>query len=218
MSTTYASKAEIAAILTSMGMTVVEADVSDNILYSSKLRLDDLTGTSWGASDQTIYIDGKGHKSVMCPNIPINTLTSVTVIAKNEDETSYDLSGDDRQIWWDGETGLIQVIKWDRADIAVSTPSEFTVFPVGVKNVKIVGNFGRAVTELVKLAQALLAFKQFSILNPETYPSNLVMEKIGNYQYKLAEGKSPDVVTFDAYINQIIEELKNEDSMVLEEI
>ena len=215
---TYASAAEIAAILTSFGITVDATDITDQMLHSTKVMLEKKTGTKWVKYyNHRLWIDGRNHNSIMCPIIPISNLHEVTVIGKDLEETTFTMTGDDRQIWWDGETGKIEIIAFDSYDIAKGPPFDYNYFPEGVKNVRLRGTFGKLADDTVKTAQAFMVLKQLSMVQPKTYALGYSMEKIGNYQYKLGftGGK---YVSLDMYIDNLLEDLKCADTMWMEEI
>lgn len=217
MADSYITDVEASAILAELGVTLAAEDIGDYLLKKSKQRLDKLTGRTWGVLVGSQYIDGMGHNTVFSPRIPIVTLTSVVVINKDTTETTYDIAGTDRQLWYDEETGRIEIIRWggDPA-IVVSSPSTYFSFPKGVRNVKITGTFGEEADDTVKLTQTLLFFKLLSMMNPKEYATNMVMEKIGNYQYKLGDGVK--FTSFDECLNSLVEDLTGAEGLGLEEI
>ena len=215
---TYATKAEVVTILSSMGVTITTADVSDTLLNAAKQQIDGMTNTSWSYFiNHYLYMDGRNGRVIFCPIIPIASLSEVTIIGKDLEETSFDLAGDDRQVWWDSATGKIEVIKYDTENIVVSTPSDWTIFPEGVRNVRIRGTFGKKPTESVKLLQSLIVYRSLSTTNPKSFDGNHNKEKIGNYQYQL-DSYGANGNALDNQINGLVMELKDADSMWLEEI
>lgn len=214
---TYATKTEIVSILGGMGVTLTEADISDNLLNSSKQQLDKRTNNTWVMYyNHTEYIDGRGHGNLVFHITPITNLHEVTIVNQDLTETTFTLTGTDRQVAWDGKTGAIQIIK--PTTQTINTSYQYNYFPKGIGNIRIRGDFGKEADEMVKFAQAMILFKMLHLFNPSSYPMNIVSEKIGNYTYKIGEGSNNKYVSFDEKLGEILDDLTDEDSMWMEEI
>ena len=202
-------------LLSSFGITITTADINNITLEAARETLEDRAGTTWECRENaTLYVDGRGHRVVFCPMVPIEELDEVAVIAKDTSVTTYELTGEDRQVWWDRNTGKIEIIKWDPdQNIAVSSPSQWTYFTEGVRNVRIKGVFGKEPSSKVKLAQALIVYEILNRMNASKFPGDIKSERMGNYRYDLT-GK----VSYTEYLNDLIDELGDADSMGLEEI
>lgn len=218
--TSYVTKAEVVAILNSYRIVVLQSDITNEMINSTRIILEKKTNKKWVFyRNHWLYIDGRGHNVVFSPVLPIKNLHEVKLIAKDTSEDTYILTGEDRQIWWDKETGKIEIIHYDEEQIEKSDYDKPNVFIEGIRNVAIRGDFGELADDRVKLAQTFLILKRLALLKPSSYPWNVVSEKIGNYQYKLSEGGSGQkVVNFDSFLDDLLGELKDEESMSLEEI
>jgi len=212
----YVTRKEVIEILGNLGITVTTAQISAFILTSTKLLLDKLTQTEFGLSNRMLYLDGRGNETVFSTFTPINSLKEVVLIGKDLTETTYTLSGTNRQIWWDRETGIIQIIKHTNEDIAVDAISEYSTFEEGVRNVRVKGNFGKPVDDLIKLAQCLLILKTLATNNPGKYSLSFSSEKIGNYSYSIGVGKS--ITTFENFLKSTLDVLTGPDQLVMESV
>lgn len=218
MSNTYVTKQEVVDAFDAFSVTVTADDIPDMLLYSSKEKLDKRVGKTWGLeSEDTYYLDGNDRNVVFVPVVPIVSLSDVIVINKDTTETSYTLTGTDRQVWWDGNTGKIEIIRRE-GDILVGSRDQYSIFPQGVRNIKITGSFGEVASELVKLAQILILYRVLSITNPGKYKTDIVSEKISKYSYSRGAYSGSSILSFDEYIEGIIQDLKDADSLYLETI
>jgi len=167
---------------------------------------------------QTFLVNGEGSPTIFSPVAPITDLTEVTVIAADGTETTYELTGTNRQVFWDSSTGKITFTKNGQygsyASLDVCPPYVDTVFPTGCENVRLVGNFGIDVPPMAKLIQLLMMYKQLQLQQPSLYNKlgNIVEEKIGRYEYRLGVYGSSNsgagtVYSLDAYIDFLISKL-----------
>ena len=168
-------------------------------------------GSDWVADieDVTLYLDGRGDKDLWIPEPPILSLTSLTYISKTLEETdlTIDQTDEDRQIWYDANTGHIQLIQpitgieygWDEDSIGV--------FPTGVQNIKIVGKFGTAnPNAILTIIQLYCMLRHMARIDPSTYgKGDLVSEKIGKYSYELYGKTSTksERMSLDQYIDYL---------------
>ena len=143
----------------------------------------------------TLYVDGRGDKTIVCPRIPIATLTGVRVI--NKDTTYTDLIIDqtntNRQIWYDADTGHIELVQ-PITGVEVTggdTDNDYGIFPQGIQNIRITGTFGTdEIQNTLAMLQLYLMLRQMSRLDPETYgKADIISERIGKYSYTLGGGK-----------------------------
>jgi len=184
-----------------------------------------VTEVPWELSAQTLYVDGRGVATIFCPVLPIISLTELVVIDKNTNETSLivDQTDEDRQVWYDGETGFIKLIKpiagieWGTDDDA-----DVGIFPSGVQNIKIVGTFGTDQPKaILTLLQLYIMLRHMSKMDPDKYGSaDIISERIGKYQYTLSSGGSGanSRMSLDTMIEHLYEVLPRENSLLYEDI
>ncbi len=212
----YASKATILELGQKLKPDLVLADISDMFLNSATQIIEVKTGKTWDSPlTPILYIDGRGEPFVFSPITPIRTLTEVAIIAPDTTEELLDVSGSDREVWFNDITGEIKRIS-SFEDIA--RPYSGACFPEGIKNIRITGTFGKVSTELpiLELLQTLLVFQMLALIFPKEFRlTDLTGEKIGEYSYTLAAMEysvNPDNQrkTLDGYIAWLFTQLEDE--------
>lgn len=163
------------------------------------------TNTTWEKSNAVLYVDGTRENCISSPRVPIVSLSDISIIRKDESLLPLVLSGEDRQVEWACDTGVISLIKSVADDIETITDIDdwksIGRFPVGLNNIKLTGVFGNLPLDLLKLLQLMLIGKSLQLLDSNTYGFNKISEKIGRYEYKLgAISKNSSVMSFDDYI------------------
>ena len=183
------------------------------------------TNVLWDPITQSLYVDGNGGNKIFCPVVPIINLTWLVVIGKELSETSLivDQTDEDRQIWYDGETGLIELIKpITGIEWGIDDDTDVGIFPTGVQNIRIVGTFGTASPEAILiLLQLYIMLRHLSKVDPEKYGSgDVISERIGKYQYTLGGGGNitGGRMGLDAMIAHLFEVLPQENSLLYEDI
>ncbi len=176
----------------------------------------------------TFLVNGQGDPTIFAPVAPIDDLTEVTIIAADGTEETLELTGTNRQVFWDPNTGKITLIRNGEGlaafyDIEVSGNGQ-KIFPQGCENVRLIGNFGADVPSILKLAELLVMLKHEQLSNPGGYLKigNIMSEKIGRYEYKLgainSTGAWGQSKSLDYYIQDILDKVSKLNSMGLEAI
>ena len=216
----FATKEEMVEILQEINSSITVADIPDMLVGSTadfiRSQLDFYVRTD---VEDTLYIDGNGENIVFSRFIPIVSLTSITIIDEVQGtEMALTLTGDDKNVIWDGITGYIEYL--NRNDVL--DEDEILTFPDKPDSVKLVGYFGEYPSSLVKYLQTLLVLKHFTIFNRKLYPMDLVEEKIGRYSYKVATTSSMEPINqkkgIDGYIEWLLNTLKVDSGLGMESI
>lgn len=178
------------------------------------------TNTQWEQSSAVLYVDGKEESCVISPRVPIIDLTDITIIYSNETTRSLRLTGEDREVEWACDTGVIRLLRNNRQEIEVVTDiddwNSIKCFPIGLNNVKLTGVFGNAPMAILKSLQLLLIGKSLQMIDAETYAFGKVKEKIGRYEYQLGSAsKSSVIMSFDDYINFLFESLPDTEGLYI---
>lgn len=192
-----------------------EVGVSEGVAFSmikSKLDYvwdDPITDT------KILLLNGEGFDSVFV-EAPITVLDSIEIINPDETEESLVVTGSTRQVYYDSATGKISL----RRNVPYSSDVNLIdrgldyydggVFPEGLENIRITGQFGAAVPAIVKMIEILNMYKLMQFQNPEVYKKagNLVREQIGRYEYQLGTigfDKNSKHFSLDAYIDYLYE-------------
>ena len=182
----YVTKAELVDFLNFVNPdhTVVVGDIDDATYNMTADFIAREIDKTYSDSERTLYLNGEGNKHIFVPDIPIISLTSITIIKKDETTVDVVLTGSTRQVWWDTETGQIEIITHIDGldDVFSANPSEF---PIGLRNVKIVGTFVGAAPDTAKYLQMLLYLKHLCMFDKANYNLDLIMERIGRYEYRV---------------------------------
>lgn len=218
----YTTKSAIIAFISTIqsDVTIAESDISDVMLASTTEQINYRTDTVWEVYSGTLYVDGRGEDFVFSPITPIVTLTGVAIIAQDTTVESLILTGTSREVWWNEETGCIKRINWDESHIEVD-PQEGLYFPEGLKNIRLIGTFGRAThANILAMLQTLLVLKLLTFKYPSTLVLDLIMEKIGEYQYRVgdqATSRDPKNIkkTLDGYIEYLFDCLPKDDKLTV---
>jgi hypothetical protein len=139
----------------------------------------------FAADDYEEYHDGQGHEdSIFVLNPPINSLTSIVVVAS--ENTTYDDSVFD----FDANTGEIW---WDRRELVDSTLNYLGYFPCGRRNLIVTYNGGwEDVPDPIEMVAGNLIMEMF---DPSLQTSeNMDMEKLGQYQYRLKKDSADRMI------------------------
>lgn len=175
--------------------TFAISDVPTFLRAASYQEIVERSGNDWSVSiaDEVVTLSGDGTNRLFLPKdkIPIISLTSIIVTNKEATTTTIniDQSDDERNMWYDIDTGLIELIRpvegiqWGY-DLDYK---EVGVWPDGVANIAITGRFGQeGPASILNLLQNFIILRSMSRLNPQKYGSgDIVGEKIGKYSYEL---------------------------------
>lgn len=182
----YATKAEIVSELSNINEDITQADISDLMLNSSTDYINNRMKREFvvDEEDVTMLLDGNGENIVFTERIPIVSLTSVTLIKRDESEVELTLTGSDRNVWWDEQTGYLEYRPTNECAIFLDGDEYTQTYPDRPDSIRVVGRFGEVSTDLIKYIQILLVLKKLSLMDPENYSLDLVEEKIGRYEYR----------------------------------
>ena len=179
------------------------------------------SGSDWTELESTFYVDGRGDEFVYFLEVPIVTLTAITIIAPDLTETvlTIDQADTDRQIWFDAATGKIAIIGPPISGIEYGTDGEQSVFPEGVQNVKIEGTFGQNTpANILSTLQLFTIMRLMGKIDPEFYAKgDMIKEKIGRYAYELG-GKATDRKSIEQMIDLFYDLLPNFNSFVYDDV
>lgn len=186
----------------------VLSDMPDYIRDFAYREIITRTNREWETTTDIQYLDGRGDRAVYLSELPIISISAITILEKDTTETSLnvDQTDEDRQVWYDENTGKIEIIapidgiEWGR-------DNEYSIFPKGVRNVKVEGQFGTSnYSNILTLLQLYVMLRHLARIDPQTYGvGDKVSEKIGKYSYELY-GKS----TTDSHrmsLDQVIESI-----------
>lgn len=190
-------------------------DIPGFVRKASAETLQLKTETCWESSSDTILVDGLGTDCIQSSRVPIISISEVVIIRSNEVEVSLILSGENRHVVWDYETGIFSLLSNFNAGVEFGVVTTFEndglgdttpVWPCGLQNIRIKGVFGddETPTSLLKLIQLLLIAKSMQMVSPSVYTFDVVREKIGRYEYRLMEGNAnSNRRTMDDYIDYL---------------
>jgi len=222
----YTTKASALIFLQNYYSSAALTDITDYLLNASDEEINYRTDTQWSedTEDQTITMDGNAERFIQVPIRPIISITSITIISMDEDETSLDLSGTNREVRWNDETGMIE-----RIDVTENSlierdwdEQEGAVFPEGIGNIQIVGKFGRAAPSMLELIANLIILRYMTQIDAENYKTDLISETMGKYKYmmdpKSKRNKENENLTLEGLINYLFSILPKDDKLFLDAI
>jgi len=217
----YVTTQEIVDFIELINPEFLSTDINDMIVNSTYEIINKQIGGEYEEQELILHQDGRGTKEIFCPQIPIVNVTNIAIVALSGEETPFIINGEDRNIWWDANTGLIWMRPTEETNVEIN--NAINLFPDRPNSVKIAGTFGEIATDLVKVLQLMMILKQYSLLQPSLYASDIISEKIGRYEYKLANASNvaPDNQRkgLDGYIEWLFKQLPNqENNMGLEVI
>lgn len=146
------------------------------------------TDKEWEITTDIQYLDGRGDRVVYLTETPILSISAITILEKDTTETSLnvDQGDDDRQVWYDTNTGKIEIIA-PIDGVEWGMDNEYSIFPEGVQNVKVEGQFRTEnYSNILTILQLYTMLRHMARLDPKSYGvGDLVAEKIGKYSYEL---------------------------------
>lgn len=200
-------------------VTDIPTLMRENVVEIIKFRSDN----DWDKKTAAVlFIDGRQNNTVFTQIVPINFISDIIVIGKDETQTKLTFQGADKQVWFDEETGKIEIIRFNRGiEFGTKISDEPSVFPEGVNNVKIVGAFGDTTPATIKQLELLLLLKSMKFKDATNFKAqDIVRERIGKYEYELF-GKSTTRAgsrSLDDWIDFLFELLPETQSIGLEAI
>ena len=228
----YETKQNILTFIQKVNNKIVLSDITDAVYNSATEMINYKTDTNWEIFSGSQILNGTGENHVFSRIVPIVTLTNVVIIAKDETETELIVSGIDRQVWFNRDTGLIERISI-RDDIRVTgsstTIATSPVFPQGIENIRITGTFGRVdgsheSVATLALLQTLIVMKQMGFMFPTlARASDLIQERIGEYEYRVGDMQYSNLdknqkLTLDGYIAHLFDCLPKDDKIWVEAV
>lgn len=220
MASPYTTKLEVVNYLNNLkgaGETqLVEANIPDSAFNGAGEIIDKKTKSRFSVFAGDLYVDGDGQNYVICPRIPIVTLTGLVIINPDTSTEALVLSGTSRNVWYHEATGLIKRIAITVDRIEYGQEHVDCVFPSGVKNIKMTGTFGGIAANILALIQILETTRILGFFMDFIKKTNLIEEQIGEYRYKLGDmqtGKDPNNArkTLDGYIEYLYASLPKDD-------
>jgi hypothetical protein len=224
MASPYTSKSEVVSYLNKLkgvGETqLVEADIPDSAFNGAGEIIDKKTRSRFSVFAGDLYVDGDGQNYVICPRTPIITLTALVIIKTDLTTEALVLTTASRNVWYHEATGLIKRIAVEVDRIEYGQEQVDSIFPTGVKNIKMTGTFGGTSANTLALIQILETTRILGFFMDFIKKTNLIEEKIGEYSYKLGDmqtGKDPNNArkTLDGYIEYLYSCLPKDDDDAL---
>lgn len=217
----YLTEQEILDFFQSMNSEFVAADINTMFESTAYDVIKGKVDCEYGEVTKSFLVDGIGTQTIWSLYVPIVAITEIAIIYSNEEETLLTLSGEDRNVWWDVDTGIITTDSRTYVDeIEVNIAIEGYKFPDRANTVRITGTFGETASELVKLLQLLLMLKSYTITQPSKYIIDLVEEKIGRYTYKLSNSGAFTAENqrkgLDGYIDWLFKQIHNVTTLAME--
>lgn len=215
----YVTKQAVVDFAVSLKTDLTVADITDAMLTATTQMINKETDTYWQVYAGDLYVDGRGEDFIFSPIVPIVTLTAVKIIDIDTTEESLTVSGTDREVWFNEETGLIKRIDYYGSTDIQRDPDPGALFPEGVKNIKITGTFGRATyAELLAMLQTMLIIQMLRFKYPSEFNTDLISERIGEYEWRASEmqySKDPknSKKTLDGYISYLYSMLPQDDKL-----
>lgn len=218
----YVTAQEIVDFMTMINPLFVQADINELLVNAMYDFINAKVGENYEVEELTMYLDGTGDIFVYSEKMPIVNVKRIAVVGTDGVLSDLKILGADRNVWWDDRTGRIwrEVVE---GDITLDEDDEDTLkFPDRPDCVMVEGSFGSVVTSLVKQIQLLMILKNYALMKPSDYATDIVEEKIGRYAYKLssASNLTPENQRkgLDGWLAYLMEQLPKINSMALESI
>lgn len=179
--------------------------ITENVLGATYDQINKRTGCVYSQVDTSVdgvlLFNGDDTDTIFITPNPIVNITSLKSENITGEETSYYLTGSNKNVWVDKKTGLLKLTN--------------ARFPKGYENIKVEGLFGEETPDLVIFLQNLLILKHLSVPGGagNIIKADIIEEKLGRYEYKLSSGQTGknQRVGLDGYIESIFVILEKED-------
>jgi hypothetical protein len=221
MASPYTTKTEVIVYLNKLkgaGETpLVEADIPDSAFDGAGQIIDKKTESRFSVFAGDLYVDGDGQNYIICPRTPIVTLTGLVIIKTDLTTEALVLTTSSRNVWYNEATGLIKRIAVEVDRIEYGQEQVDSIFPTGVKNIKMTGTFGGTAANILALLQIMETSRILGFYMDFIKRANLIEEQIGEYRYKLGDmqtSKDPNNArkTLDGYIEYLYQCLPKDDN------
>lgn len=214
----YVTESEIIAFMKMIKPSFVAGEINELIVNSMYEWLNGKMGQPATVTQEIMLLDGNGDSFVYVNKVPIVEIHRIAMVGTDGVETPLILMGTTKNVWWDCQTGRIWISYLDEEGLELTT-TKFGDYP---DSVRVEGKFGQVSTNLLKQIQLLLILKQYSLMQPKNYATDIIEEKIGRYSYKLAGASNLEAANqrkgLDGWIAYLLEQLPNDNSMCLETI
>ena len=200
-----------------LGLT--STHLSDDLLINASQEVIERTGYDWvKLRKHTFTLDGNGKTWIIVPEKPIISLSQIKIY--NSDRSQYEdistTSDFTAKIVIDYDNGIIQTIAASSWTVAAA------VFLEGFQNVEIIGDYGvdGTVHPMIKQITMLVALRNLQLFNPSKFKFDIIMEKLGKYQYQTSTSgvaKENEKLSLDGQINMLIDQIQNVNSFYIGE-
>lgn len=214
----YVSSTEIVDFMKMINPSFALGDINELIVNSMYEFLNVKMGAPATVTQEVQLLDGNGNSYVYVNKLPIVSIRRIALVDTDGSETALVLQGTGKNVWWDDQTGRIWISYVDE-DGVDDVAAVFGNYP---NSVRVEGKFGAVSTNLAKQIQLLLILKQYALMQPKNYATDMIEEKIGRYSYKLAGASNLEMNNqrkgIDGWIAYLLEQLPNDNFMGLETI
>jgi len=212
----YVTKDEVLTFLLGVNKEAVIGDITDMILNQSWDIIERRTGRNWDYGSETLTMNGNNEHFIFVPKIPIVSIASIVMTKSDTTTKTLALTGTDRDVWWDTETGRIQFVSPTSSNLIFYDPDDIYLdnrFYKGFGNIAITGVFGETVPYSVQYLQILLVLKSLTLQQAKKYKSDFMMEQIGKYEYRLGvpsgQALKNQYKGLDGYIEYLFDQISN---------
>jgi hypothetical protein len=206
----YVTPAEIVDFMRLINPEFEETDINDILVNSTFHTVNSIVDVEFEETTENRIVSGTKDDFFFSDIVPILNVTKVVSISPNGVENEFTISGDGRNLFWDRQTGFFQI--YNKTIPVYDLP----------QSIRIEGTFGTIATDLVKQIQLLMILKQYSIVQPDVYKTDIISEKIGRYEYKLANASNvaPENQRkgLDGMINFLIDQLPQINRLTIESV
>jgi len=142
-------------------------DAVQNMIDQATNEIDKRTGRTWQetVSQSNEYYDGNGEKEMKLNRIDIQNITTLGI--DDDDNDIFDTMSSSSPVWYDW---------YDNGRIILNASASPSVFPEGIKNVRVTYTYGNSEpTEDIKHLCLLMVT---DMLNPEARRTELIERKL----------------------------------------
>lgn len=224
----YATATEIYNFLVQIKPTLQLSEITDSLITLATQIINQRADATWDLFIGNLYLDGKNEDWIMCPKIPIQAITALTIISIDGTEESITISGTDKQVEINNETGEIRAFDLTETEKVVRDQDRFWLFPKGLQNIRITGTFGvdagGSASEILKMLTIMLVMQNLRFKDPESFRQmDLVSETIGEYKWQVGDMQyssnlKNQKLTLEGYIDYLFNSLPKEDQIKIRDI
>lgn len=215
----YVTEDEIVAFMEMINEDFTISDINEMVVNAMYQVINSKMDTVYAEQTVSLLLDGRGERFIFSTRIPMANITRIATVNLDGSETPFIINGTGKNVWWDENTGYIWT---DRENEGIEFNGDSSPFPDRPVSVRLNATFGVVATDIVKQLQLMLILKQYSLMQPSVYASDIISEKIGRYEYKLANASNVEPSNqrkgVDGWISFLFECLPSEDSFAMESI